>query len=292
MGLVDIETAARLLRAGEVVAIPTETVYGLAANALDEAAVRRVFALKGRPADHPLILHARDPRPWAHFDARAERLAVYWPGPLTLVLPRRAVPDVVTGGRDTVAVRVPGHPVALDLLDHLDFPLAAPSANRFGQVSPTTAAHVLQAFAVPVLDGGACGVGVESTIVDLSRPQPSILRPGAIDADAVCLALGEELAPASDTPAPGTLPSHYAPRARVVLVDHAPPDSVALRRRAPADYARALYAELRALDVQGPEVIYAERCEPVGVGVAVNDRLERAAYSVRPPSTSTTRPVK
>jgi len=275
--IVDVETAAALLRRGEVVAIPTETVYGLAANALDEAAVRRVFALKGRPASHPLILHARDPRPWARFDARAEKLAAYWPGPITLVLPRRGVPDVVTGGRDTLAVRVPGHPVALDLLHRLDFPLAAPSANRFGQVSPTTAAHVLASFDIPVLDGGPCAVGVESTIVDLSRPSPSILRAGAIDADAVCLALGEELAPASDTPAPGTLPTHYAPRARVVLVDDAPAGSLAIRRRPPAEYARALYAELRALDALAPDVIYAERCDPLGIGVAVNDRLERAA---------------
>ncbi len=267
----------QVLRAGGVVAIPTETVYGLAGNALDAGAVRRIFELKGRPAAHPLIVHASDPRPWALFNAQAEALSVFWPGPITLVLPRRGVPDEVTGGRDTVAVRVPAHPLALEVLAAIDFPLAAPSANRFGEVSPTTAEHVRASLDVPVLDGGPCLVGVESTIVDLSGAAPCILRPGAIDADAVELALGVPLVAASSTPAPGTLPSHYAPRAEVVLVDEAPPGGVALRRRPPVEYARALYADLRAADATGTSVIYAERCDPVGIGIAVNDRLLRAS---------------
>lgn len=277
--------------------MPTETVYGLAANALDGAAVAAVFAKKQRPAGHPLILHARDPRPFARFDDRAERLSAFWPGPLALVLPvmrDSGVASVVTGGRDTIAVRCPDHPVALALLEMLPFPLAAPSANRFGEVSPTTAAHVMAAFPeLPVLDGGSCQVGVESTIVDLTGPVAAILRPGGIPGDAVALALGAELGVAGQTAAPGTLPAHYAPRARVVLAEDAATAVVALRkagvrasairRRPSPEYARALYAELREADATGAEVIVCEPAAIGGLGDAVNDRLRRAAASWEPP---------
>ncbi len=289
MALVSIAAAAELLRAGRVVGIPTETVYGLAANALDAAAVREVFRLKARPAGHPLIVHARDPRPWAVFSERAERLAALWPGPLTLILPGRGVvaPEV-SGGHATLAVRCPDHPDALALLDEVGVPLAAPSANPFGGVSPTTAAHVLAAFPeLPVLDGGSCLVGIESTIVDLTGARAAILRPGAVDADAVELALGEPLGSPTGTAAPGTLATHYAPHARVVLVHDAAAEAAALRaagrrvavivRRPARLHARALYAELRAADDAGAELILAEYAEEDGLGVAINDRLRRAS---------------
>lgn len=284
-----VAEAAALLRAGRVVGIPTETVYGLAADATNPAAVREVFRLKGRPAGHPLIVHARDPRPWAEFDARGERLAALWPGPLTLVLPGRgAVAPEVGGGHRTLAVRCPDHPVTLALLDTLDFPLAAPSANRFGEVSPTTAAHVLASFPdLPVVDGGPCRVGLESTIVDLSRSPAAILRPGGVDADAVEIALGEPLGVAGPTAAPGTLPSHYAPKARVVVVAEAAAEAelqralgkrvAVLLRRPSRLYARSLYAELRAADDAGADLVLCEWAEPDGLGAAVNDRLRRAA---------------
>ena len=297
MPIVTLPEAATILAEGGLVAIPTETVYGLAANALDAAAVAAVFARKGRPAGHPLILHARDPRPYARFDVRAERLSVFWPGPLAMVLPmvrESGVVSEVTGGRDTIAVRCPDHPVTLALLAMLPFPLAAPSANRFGQVSPTTAAHVLAAFPeISVVDGGPCQVGVESTIVDLTGPSPAILRPGGVPADAVVLALGQELGTAGTTAAPGTLPTHYAPRARVLVADDATSAVLALQkagvrasailRRPAAVYARALYAELRSADAAGAEVIVCEPAAVGGLGDAVNDRLRRAAASGFPP---------
>lgn len=287
MPLVTAAAAVELLRRGDVVALPTETVYGLAGNALDTEVVRRIFEAKGRPANHPLILHALNPRPYARFDARAEALSALWPGPLTLVLPRHpVVPDAVTGGFETVAVRVPDHPLLNEILRALSFPLAAPSANRFGAVSPTTAEHVLASFPdLAVVDGGPCSVGVESTIVDLSQPSPSILRPGAISREEVELALDLQLVARGGTVAPGTLPAHYSPVARVLLVPDAVaaaakhPGSVAIVRRAPAEYARTLYASLREADLAGASVIYAELAEPTGIGIAVNDRLERAAYA-------------
>lgn len=292
---VSLPEAAAILRAGGLVAIPTETVYGLAANALDERAVRGIFAAKGRPVDHPLIVHARDPRPFAAFDARAERLAGFWPGPLTLVLPARSdsrVAPAVSGGRNTIAVRCPDHPLTLALLDAIDFPLAAPSANRFGAVSPTTAEHVLTAFPdLAVVDGGPCEVGVESTIVDLTGPAPAILRPGGVPAEAITLALGEELGAPGSTAAPGTLPAHYAPRARVVVVEDAGvraaalaatgQHAIAIHRTEPREYARTLYARLREADAAGADVIVCEWADAVGIGVAVNDRLRRAEAASR-----------
>ena len=240
-----IAEAVALLRAGELVGMPTETVYGLAADALDPAAVSKVFAAKGRPADHPLIVHlpsAEHLPQWAAAipkDALALARA-FWPGPLTLILKRTAdVPDEVTGGQDTVGVRVPAHPVALALLRAFDGGLAAPSANRFGRISPTTATHVQEELGervAMILDGGACAVGIESTILDFSRDVPEILRPGAITPEDIARVIGRrprvrgelEQAPSADSasasPVPrvsGALAAHYAPRTPLRLVEPA-----------------------------------------------------------------------
>ncbi|WP_442770390.1 L-threonylcarbamoyladenylate synthase, partial [Zoogloea ramigera] len=195
----DIQRAVQLLRQGELVALPTETVYGLGADALNPDAVAKIFAAKGRPSDHPLIVHLADASQimtWAR-EVPKDAIALaraFWPGPLTLILKRdESVPDLVTGGQDTVGLRVPNHPVALELLRAFGSGVAAPSANRFGRISPTTAEHVRQELGERValiLDGGACAVGLESTIVDLSRGVPVILRPGAIGADDIARVLG------------------------------------------------------------------------------------------------------
>jgi L-threonylcarbamoyladenylate synthase len=199
----EIERAVALLRRGELVAFPTETVYGLGADAANPAAVARIFAAKGRPADHPLIVHlpaAEHLARWARdIPAEAEKLAAaFWPGPLTLILKRQPqVPNAVTGGQDTVGLRVPSHPLALELLRAFEGGIAAPSANRFGRISPTTAAHVREELGerVPlVLDGGACPVGIESTILDLSRGVPVLLRPGAIGPADIARVLGRAFA--------------------------------------------------------------------------------------------------
>ncbi|MBD5805103.1 Threonylcarbamoyl-AMP synthase [Azoarcus sp. Aa7] len=236
----DIRRAAELLRAGELVGMPTETVYGLAADALNVDAVGKIFSAKGRPVDHPLIVHLPDA---AHLTrwARAipkEAIALanaFWPGPMTLILKREeGVPDAVTGGQDTVGLRVPDHPVALALLRAFDSGIAAPSANRFGRISPTTAAHVREELGdkvALVLDGGPCQVGIESTILDLSRDTPVILRPGAISADDIARVIGrrpatrtahaEEGAAAADSDRPrvsGSLAAHYAPRTPLQLI--------------------------------------------------------------------------
>lgn len=290
MSLVGVDEAVGVLRAGGLVGVPSETVYGLAADGTNAAAVASVFARKGRPRGHPLILHVLDD-PWAYAarDPRAEALvARFWPGPLTLVLPRLpSALDEVTGGRSTVAVRSPSHPVFRALLAGLGRPIAAPSANRFGGVSPTTAAHVLSDFPdLPVVDGGDADVGVESTILALLGDRPAILRPGAVDRDALVAVLGPVDA-TGDTPAPGNLPSHYAPRARVEVSDD--PEGLArslvaaglrvavLPPEPPGRYAATLYERLRAHDASGVDVIVAPWCSDVGVGAAVNDRLRRAA---------------
>jgi L-threonylcarbamoyladenylate synthase len=226
-----LSRAEQLLAQGEVIGLPTETVYGLAADGTRADAVRKIFALKGRPANHPLILHLGDaswlPRYASHVPPDAWRLAAhFWPGPLSLVLPRSPlVPDEVTGGLPTVALRVPSHPLALELLRRFGRALAAPSANLFGRVSPTTRAHVLGDFGtrVPlVLDGGPCDEGVESTIVDLSGAEPHILRHGSIHLDAIEGVLAKHVSELTQSRpggvrAPGMLASHYAPRARVEL---------------------------------------------------------------------------
>lgn len=292
-----IERALEILRNGGLVAIPTETVYGLAGDASNEAAVRKIFEAKGRPADHPLIVHiaaAEQLGDWAaSIPNAAEILAdTCWPGPLTLLVPRAAhVLNVVTGGRDTVGVRVPAHPLTTELLDRFGGGLAAPSANRFGKVSPTTAAHVVADLGSQVdyvLDGGPCPVGVESTIVDSTVNPPQILRPGGISSEEIRELLGDALADA-DGPsrASGMLTSHYAPRARVVLVassEEATVVAAAVRGAWIIDhsddlaaYAHSLFAELRAADQRGAETIIAVMPAARGLGHAVRDRLTKAA---------------
>ncbi|WP_043097270.1 L-threonylcarbamoyladenylate synthase [Kallotenue papyrolyticum] len=312
-----IAAALAALRRGELVAFPTETVYGLGADASNEAAVRRIFAAKGRPADHPVIVHLPHAgllEQWAgHVPEAAWRLAErFWPGPLTMILPRAAhVLDVVTGGQSTVGLRVPDHPVAQALLHAFGGGIAAPSANRFGRVSPTRAEHVRaelgDAVAV-ILDGGPCRVGLESTIVDLSGPQPAILRPGHISARQIEEVLGVPVSmPAhSRTRAPGTLPGHYAPVTAVELVADADLEArarawldqgrrvaVMARRPPPADlqhvpwralpddpvaYGHALYATLRELDSLRVERILVARVPEGEAWTAVRDRLTRAAH--------------
>lgn len=227
-----IELAADRLAAGELVAFPTETVYGLGARADDDAAVARIFAAKGRPSDHPLIVHVVDAAAArgfaAHWPALAERLAAaFWPGPLTLILPRRAgLAAAAAGGQASIGLRCPAHPLAQALLAAAArrgvAGVAAPSANRFGRISPTTAAHVRSEFGddLTVLDGGACAVGIESAIVDCSRATPVLLRPGALTREALAAAAGQALAePDEQAPrAPGTLAAHYAPRATLRLM--------------------------------------------------------------------------
>ena len=312
----DFEQAVSVLRAGGLVAFPTETVYGLGADAGNPAAVRRIFETKGRPATHPVIVHladavqlanwARDVPEAAHVLARR-----FWPGPLTLILSRAGrVNDEVTGGQNTVALRVPSHPVAQQLLARFGGGIAAPSANRHGRVSATTADHVRQEFGTAVecvLDGGAAGIGIESTIIDVSRGRAALLRPGWITAAEIEKTLGAPLGtPAADAPrAPGSLAAHYAPRTPLTLVesDLALELAASLVRQgrrvavlacsvgrpllqglewaaAPRDaagYAHALYANLRSLDDAGCDAIIVERPPQAPEWAAINDRLARAA---------------
>ena len=296
-----IARAVDVLRAGGVVAIPTETVYGLAADVANPAAIARVYAIKGRPAEHPLIVHVADLAAATGYAAEltpalralAQR---FWPGPLTAIVARGPrTPHAVTGGQETVALRVPAHPVARAILAAFGGALAAPSANRFGRVSPTTAEHVradLGDAVDVVVDGGPCEVGVESTIVDLTGAVPAVLRAGAITASALSDALGTAVVTrvGGDVRAPGTLPSHYAPRARVVLVEPSARAAEAARRAAAGERvalldlpddaaaaARSLYATLRALDAEGCETIVATLPPPTEANAAVRDRLTRAA---------------
>lgn len=313
-----IAEAVGALAAGELVAFPTETVYGLGADATNPGAVAKIFALKGRPADHPVIVHVPKGARLEHWAAvvppAARALAeAFWPGPLTMILAKSArVPAIVTGGQDTVGLRCPSHPLAQALLVAFvevgSGAIAAPSANRFGHVSPTTAQHVVDEFGpgLPVLDGGPCEVGIESTIVDLSRGDAVVLRPGAITREAIAAVLGE--APrwidASAPRASGTLAAHYAPATPLELCDEAGLEHrvgeaarrglrVAVLARGPARstaaafwresrgdapaYAHDLYANLRALDASGADLIVVESPPADAAWEAVNDRLGRAA---------------
>ena len=277
--------------------MPTETVYGLAADATDPAAIARIFTTKGRPVEHPLIVHladAADLERWAPeaSDSARALAATCWPGPLTLIVPRSdLLPAAVAGGRDTVGLRVPAHPMARELIRLAGVPLAAPSANRFGAVSPTTADHVRQDLGDEVdvvLDGGPCPVGVESTIVDTTVDPVQVLRSGAITAEQVAEVLDTGVAGASGPArASGMLTSHYAPKCQVRLVDSSD-DAVALASGSPrsrildlsadvAEYARDLYAELRRADADGVGTLIAVLPEPSGLGHAVRDRLTKAA---------------
>jgi L-threonylcarbamoyladenylate synthase len=333
LGVKDMARAAEILRAGGTVAFPTETVYGLGANALSAEAVEKIFAAKERPHWDPLIVHVADvamAREIAKFSEIAERLAErFWPGPLTMLLPRKAhVPDALTAGRALVGVRVPAHPLALELIRAACVPIAAPSANRFGRTSPTTAAHVLEDLdgrIDAVLDGGACDVGVESTVVDVSASPMMIYRPGAVTSSMLAEfgAVSVYSAPnvreekPESLPAPGVGLRHYAPRARLVLVERGGKENLRefwyrfLRTASefsgeivglmvPARFkeieenpktliyrwgewtdgaalAARLFAGLRELDARGADVIVCPVPAADGIGDAVRDRLFKAA---------------
>lgn len=330
----DVQAVVAILKRGGVVAVPTETVYGLAADALNPDACRQIFEIKRRPLIDPLIVHVYDvpqAAALAYFSPLAERLAqTFWPGPLTLVLPKKSqVPDLITAGRETVGLRIPQHPLLRKVLRLSGLPLAAPSANPFGSLSPTTAQHVrnsLEARAPYILDGGACAVGVESTIVDMSRSErPLVLRPGPISADALTSVLGVAPLCASISgtvvsasiddgvggglPAPGLLSGHYRPRTPLFLLKKGgvPPEGMRGDRFAwvrfvsegafsgslrgvesyclsktgcLAEGARRLFALLHMLDSLHYTAIYVTELPNNGMGVAMNDRLQRASVAM------------
>jgi L-threonylcarbamoyladenylate synthase len=285
-----IPAAVAILRRGGLVAFPTETVYGLGANAADPLAVRRIFAAKGRPASNPLIVHVATAtiakRYAIDWPAAADALAAaFWPGPLTIVLPRDAtIADEVSAGRGTVGLRVPDHTLALQLLAAFDGPLAAPSANRANHVSPTTAEHVRDELGDRVdliLDGGPCAVGIESTVVDLTGLRPALLRPGSISRDQLQAVVGPVDVVHGSAASPGQGSRHYAPVTpayRFERGEAVPPGAVVLTCDTdPAAYARTLYARLRQLDrTAGASAIYVELPPDVPVWSAVRDRLLRA----------------
>ena len=287
-----IASAAELLRAGELVAFPTETVYGLGANALDARAVQRIYAAKGRPSTSPLIVHvdsiemARGLA--AEWPEAAEKLArAFWPGPLTLVVSKQAlIPDAATAGLPSVGLRMPAHPVALALIAAAGVPLAAPSANRFTELSPTTAAHVERALGervAMILDGGPCTVGIESTVVSVTGARPVLLRPGMITAaqiEAVVGALGEAAAsPGFAHLSPGLHPKHYSPRTPVLIAgrDAVPAGARLAHLDAATLPAAELYATLHRLDDEGYDAILVTLPPDTPEWAAVRDRLTRAA---------------
>ena len=313
---VDIEKAAAFLRQGKLVAIPTETVYGLAGNALDVKAVSSIFQTKNRPSFDPLILHVaslEQVSPFvSEFPEKLKRLAeAFWPGPLTLLLPRKSiVPDLVTSGLDRVAVRVPNHPLTLALLGQLDFPLAAPSANPFGYISPTQAAHVAAQLGAQIpfiLDGGACAVGLESTIVGMEGEQVIIYRLGGLELSKIESVVGKLTVQAHSTSnpsAPGQLASHYAPQKPFILgnLGELVPQLIQQGKRVGVlsfsthfpslsadcqvvlsasqdltEAAQRLFMAMRLLDESQAELIIAEFVPEIGLGRAINDRLKRAA---------------
>jgi L-threonylcarbamoyladenylate synthase len=318
---VEIDTAVQALRDGELVAFPTETVYGLGANAQNPAAVRKIFAAKGRPADHPVIVHLDSPR-FLHRWVRevpeaANKLAErFWPGPLTMVMPRAAnVHDVVTGGQDTVAIRVPSHPMAQQLLTAFGGGIAAPSANRYGRLSPTRAEHVRDELGDAVntiLDGGETQIGLESTIITFEGANVRLLRPGAVTAGQIRTVIGDELLIGANTESPrvpGSTSSHYAPTTQMTIVAageidaHAASLSEGGRRiavlaqrlplkshkyvtwinagRRPEQYGHDLYANLRTLDKAGCQQILVQDVPEGEKWDAIRDRLMRAASSVK-----------
>ncbi len=313
----DIDHAAAILRDGGLVAIPTETVYGLAADARNPQAIASVFAAKNRPTFDPLIVHLEGKSSVLEYAREFPPIAVrladrFWPGPLTLVLPRRPViPDLVTSGLDGVGLRVPAHPMALALLQRCGFPLAAPSANPFGGISPTTAEHVAAGLGHVVdyiLDGGPCSVGVESTVVSLMQPRPVVLRPGGLSMEAIAEVAGSVDRAVSDPtkddcaqPSPGMLSRHYAPRTPLRLIEPAEAAVATSGENAglltwgslpntgfthvvnlseTSDLktcAAGFFAALRELDSRVLDDIVARKFPETGLGVALNDRLRRAA---------------
>ena len=316
-GTAGIERAAALLAAGQVVALPTETVYGLAGHALDPEAAARIFEAKQRPFFDPLIVHLPsldwlDRLTTAAGDSLVEALIErFWPGPLTLVLPRRLiVPDIVTSGLPTVAVRMSAHPLFRAVLDHFGSPVAAPSANRFGRISPTEADHVLEELGgrIPlIIDGGPCALGLESTVVAPGDGALRLLRAGPVTAGELA-AIAPLLPPGPAVEAPGQLASHYAPRTPMRLLSHAsesdawegpgmtgllswsrsvrPPQFAAMEvltpRDDPREAAARLFAAMRRLDTLALDLIVAEPAPLCGLGVAIMDRLRKAATSVSP----------
>ena len=330
-----IALAAQALQSGELIGLPTETVYGLAADACNSQAVAKIFSIKGRPSDHPLIVHVMDIEGAKRFTSEipdfAKRLIdVFWPGPLTLILLRRVdIAQAAAGGQNSVGIRCPSHPIARKILFAAQglgvWGLAAPSANKFGRVSPTTAAHVRDEFgdALLVVDGGACDVGIESAIVDCTRGQPVLLRPGVLTVEQLSLACGEkvlqqgeQLSPTSSAPkASGTLAAHYAPTAKLFLMDkheieqklaqNSDGSSIAIWSRAPvksqslerldkkiaiywqqmpsdpAQCAQMLFAQLRAFDALGAEQIWVESPPSESAWEGVHDRLRRAETAGR-----------
>jgi L-threonylcarbamoyladenylate synthase len=307
----DIRAAARAINRGELVAFPTETVYGLGADATNPDALQRIFEVKQRPFTDPLIVHVESIEMAAGVgdmggdDSVANCLADrFWPGPLTLVVPRREhIPELVGGGRPTVGLRQPNHPVARQLLQAAGVPVAAPSANRFGRISPTTAIHVRSELGMEIehiLDAGATPLGIESTVLDCTVPTPVVLRPGVIASEELEAVLGSPVVESptvtpdgSPAASPGTLSSHYSPRTPLVVVDSDPADltelilliagkgvhAVALDLpKRPKEAAAALYSRMRELDDSGADLIVATVMEPRGMGRAINDRLMRAAH--------------
>lgn len=326
----NLALAARALKDGQLVGMPTETVYGLGADALNEAAVRAIFAAKGRPADNPLIVHVPSieaAEPLCHIDERSRRVMEHFcPGPLTLLLPKKPViPQVVNAGLPSVAIRIPSHPVARRLLELSGVPVAAPSANTSGKPSPTTAQHVfddLQGKLHSIIDGGSCQVGLESTVVDMTREVPTVLRPGGITPEMLLCVLDEvavadsvlrPLQKGEKALSPGMLYKHYAPKGTLTLVKgDAEKVQQLIRRlyaeaetdgrtvqilafeehlpayegrnvkcigslREPETIARQLFAVLRQADAEGIDILYSEVLPPEGVGLAVMNRLSRAA---------------
>ncbi len=299
----EIDECVKALRAGSVIGIPTETVYGLAAIATNSSAINLVFAIKERPTSHPLILHIADVSmldDWAtNISSEARALCKqFWPGPLTLILHKSdKVLTEVTGGRGTVAIRCPNHSVTTKLLKKLNDAVVAPSANKFGKVSPTTAQHVVNDLGSDisiVLDGGECSIGLESTIIDCTTTPPQLLRTGAITADQIMQECNITVVEASgESRAPGMLEKHYAPMCRVVLVSSSQEGLVEAQRYV-ADgfkvrlldlnedlemFARLLYSSLRTADKDGINVAIVVRAPMTGIGLAINERLEKAANS-------------
>jgi L-threonylcarbamoyladenylate synthase len=285
----DIDRAAALLRSGGLVAFPTETVYGLGANALDEVAVRRIFHAKGRPFSSPLIVHVASiemaralASEWSpHAELLARR---FWPGPLTIVVPKAShVPGVVTAGLPSVGLRIPAHPMARALIEAAQIPVAAPSANRFTELSPTTAENVPEGLADMVLDGGPCTVGIESTVVSLAGATPKILRPGMITQTEIENVIGPtQIGEGAESP--GQHPRHYSPRTPIVLGE-SPTEgrgrrlSLARMPRDATSYAERLYRVLHELDQQGYDWISIELPPDTPQWAGIRDRLTRAAGS-------------
>jgi L-threonylcarbamoyladenylate synthase len=295
----DVARALEIVRNGGLVGLPTETVYGLAADASQKKAIAKIFGVKGRPNNHPLIVHVSSldmARTWSsQWTHSAELLgSTYWPGPLSVIVQKSSVVlDEVTGGHQTVALRVPGHELALELLQQFGGGLAAPSANKFGKVSPTTAQHVLDDLGDGVdyiLDGGPCCVGVESTIVDCSLEVPVVLRPGGIASEAIESLVALNNIDSGISRAPGMLLAHYAPLCEVVLVENTPEaeelvgDTESMKYRIldasidPTSFASAMYSLLRQCDLDGIQKLVVVQPKPIGIGLAIRDRLTKAAH--------------